>query len=468
MKTNETATVLVVDDDPAVGKVLRAILTQAGREAVHVQSVAEAAAVLRARSVDVVISDLRMPDTDGFGMLELLKQSWPDVPLIMLTAHGSVPLAVTAMRAGAADFMLKPFEREEVVATVERTLAATATRRGQPPQRHEAQARFSGTSAALAEVDSRIARAAQGTATVLLRGESGTGKELAAKLIHQRSARHDKPFVVVDLGAIPENLMESELFGYEKGAFTGAVQRKPGRVALAEGGTLFLDEVGEIPPAMQVKLLRLLQEREYQPLGGARVARADVRFVAATHRDLEGMVASGAFREDLYYRVSVLPIHIPALRERREDIAELAALFCAAFARANGRAGLRLGAGALAELERHDWPGNVRELQNFMERSVVLSEREEIDAEDVARELGRSLEAGSRLASPPCVGDQAPVSLESSVGAAEKTAIATAIRQARGNRTLAARILGISRRSLYNKLAEHGLEELGGSSSRGA
>jgi DNA-binding NtrC family response regulator len=465
MKANEAATVLVVDDDPAVGKVLRAILTQAGREAVHARSVAEALGVLRERSVDVVISDLRMPNNDGFEMLELLKRSWPDVPLIMLTAHGSVPLAVTAMRAGAVDFMLKPFEREEVVATVERTLAASARKRGKPPQRHGTDAGFTGSSSGLAELDARIERAAQVMATVLLRGESGTGKELAAKLIHQRSARRDKPFVVVDLGATPENLMESELFGHEKGAFTGAVQRKPGRVALAEGGTLFLDEVGEIPPAMQVKLLRLLQEREYQPLGCTRVARADVRFIAATHRDLEGMVASGAFREDLYYRVSVVPIRIPPLRARREDVAALAKQFCSMLSSANGRDGLGLGAGAIAALEQHDWPGNVRELQNFVERLVVLSESEEISAEDVVRELGRSVDAASRLGGHHS--EQVPtLSLETSVGAAEKTAIATAIRQARGNRTLAARLLGISRRSLYNKLAEHGLEDLESSGSR--
>jgi len=466
MSANEKATVLVVDDDAAVGKVLRAILAQAGCEAVHAESVAQALAVLRERSVDVVISDLRMPDTDGFGMLELLKQSWPDVPLIMLTAHGSVPLAVTAMRAGAADFMLKPFEREEVVATVQRTLAATAAQRGKPPGHREAGAGFSGRSTVIAELEGRIERAAQVTATVLLRGESGTGKELAAKLIHQRSARRDKPFVVVDLGAMPDNLIESELFGYEKGAFTGAVQRKPGRVALAEGGTLFLDEVGEMPPFMQVKLLRVLQEREYQPLGGTRVARADVRFIAATHRDLETMVGGGAFREDLYYRLSVVPIHLPPLRERREDVASLAARFCESFARSNGRDGLRLGVDAVVALERHNWPGNVRELQNFMERLVVLSERQEISAQDVVRELGGSLDATRRLTGQPPPSDEPPVSLETSLGAAEKTAIATAIRQARGNRTLTARILGISRRSLYNKLAEHGLEDLGVPGSR--
>jgi DNA-binding NtrC family response regulator len=454
----EPATVLVVDDDPSVGMVLRAILAQAGCEALHAGSVEQALLVLRARSVDLIISDLRMPEVDGFGLLELLKQNWPDVPLIMLTAHGSVPVAVAAMRAGAADFMLKPFDREEVVATVQRTLDATAVqRRGPPRQRHHGSG-FVGASRVLAELEDRFTRAAQGMATVLLRGESGTGKELAAKLIHQRSARRDKPFVVVDLGAIPENLMESELFGHEKGAFTGALQRKPGRVALAEGGTLFLDEVGEIPPAMQVKLLRLLQEKEYQPLGGTRTARADVRFIAATHRNLEDMIASGAFRQDLYYRVSVVPIRIPPLRERREDITPLAEHFCELFARANERDGLRFDAGGLALLTAQTWPGNVRELQNFVERLVVLSENKTISAADIERELGRSAEAAGAPANADAA--SARLSLEHSVGKAEKTAIAVAIRQAGGNRTLAARILGISRRSLYNKIAEYALEEL--------
>ncbi len=452
----DQAKVLVVDDDPAVGKVLSAILAQAGCEALHAESTKRAIALLGTHSIDLVISDLRMPESDGFAMLEQLKQQWPEVPLIMLTAHGSVPLAVAAMRAGAADFMLKPFERQEVVATVQRVLAATATRRQAPPRLPSIGGGFVGASPAMVELQARIQRAAQGTATVLLRGQSGTGKELAAKLIHECSARRDKAFVVVDLGAIPENLMESELFGHEKGAFTGALQRKPGRVELADGGTLFLDEVGEIPIAMQVKLLRLLQEREYRPLGGTRVARADVRFIAATHRDLEAMVACGAFRQDLFYRLSVVPIELPALGSRPEDVRPLAQHFCEVFAHANGREGLRFDADALSALSAHAWPGNVRELQNFVERLVVLSERPEVSAEDVQRELGRSPTALRPAASAG--GDNPRLSLGASVGAAERTAIVTAIRQAGGNRTLAARILGISRRSLYNKLAEYRLE----------
>jgi DNA-binding NtrC family response regulator len=458
----EQATVLVVDDDPAVGKVLSAILAQAGCRALHADSAEHGLQLLRAHSIDLVISDLRMPGTDGFGMLELIKQHWPEVPMIMLTAHGTVPLAVAAMRAGAADFLLKPFEREEVVVTVQRALAATAARRSEPPRLPQLGHGFVGASPALTELDVRFERAAQGTATVLIRGESGTGKELAAKLIHERSARRDKPFVVVDLGAIPENLMESELFGHEKGAFTGALQRKPGRIELAEGGTLFLDEVGEIPLTMQVKLLRLLQEKEYRPLGGTRVARADVRFIAATHRDLEAMVASGAFRQDLYYRLSVVPIRMPPLRERAADIALLADHFCELFARANGREGMQLETAARAALCAHDWPGNVRELQNFIERLVVLSERHSICAADVDRELGREVRRRESSAHAPAgavpAAESAGFSLEASVGAAEKIAVATAIRQAGGNRTLAARILGISRRSLYNKIAEYRLE----------
>ncbi len=448
--------VLVVDDDASVGKVLSAILAQAGCESLHAESVDRALQVLRTMSIDLVISDLRMPGTDGFGMLEQLRKQWPDVPLIMLTAHGTVQIAVAAMRGGAVDFMLKPFEREEVVATVQRALDATAARRQEPPRLPQIGEGFFGSSAALAELVQRLERAASGSATVLLRGESGTGKELAAKLIHARSERAGKPFVVVDLGAIPDNLMESELFGHEKGAFTGAVQRKPGRVELAAGGTLFLDEVGETPLAMQVKLLRLLQEREYRPLGGTASRRADVRFIAATHRDLESMVADGTFRQDLYYRLSVLPIRLPPLRERPDDVVPLARHFCELFARDNQRPGLRLHPDACAALARHSWPGNVRELQNAIERLVVMSASDLVGAVDVERELSRTACEPAPARVDPRPGT--PLNLEARVQEAEREAVATAILKAGGNRTVAARILGISRRSLYNKMAEYGLD----------
>jgi two-component system response regulator AtoC len=302
---------------------------------------------------------------------------------------------------------------------------------------------------------------------VLLRGESGTGKEVAARAIHAASPRSKGPFVKVHCAALPDNLLESELFGYEKGAFTGASTRKPGRVELAQGGTLFLDEIGDVTPAVQVKLLRLLQEREYERLGGVETLKADVRFVAATHRDLEGMIKAGTFREDLFYRLSVVPIWLPPLRDRKEDVAPLARRFCADFGAANGRPGIALAPEAIALLEAQSWPGNVRQLQNFVERLVVLSEGTTLDAELVRRELSRqspfdaarSPQSGSPAIHEPAAkpSDGAGALLDVRRREAEREALESALRKAAGNRTLAARILGVSRRTLYNKLEEHRL-----------
>jgi transcriptional regulator with PAS, ATPase and Fis domain len=300
-----------------------------------------------------------------------------------------------------------------------------------------------------------VSRAAATQATVLVRGESGTGKELVARSIHERSPRHAGPFIVVNCGALPEQLLESELFGYEKGAFTGAASHKPGRVALAEGGTLFLDEIGELPGPMQVKLLRLIQMREYEPLGSTKPRLADVRFVAATHRNLEEMIRAGEFREDLYYRLNVLPIWTPPLRERHEDIPALAAHFCAAIGERDARSGLRFSPRALELMVEEVWPGNVRQLQNFVERVAIWSEAPVISEEIVRRELQRS-ESPSVLAGTAEAGD-AIGKLGDRRALAEREAVASALKHAHGNRTVAARLLGVSRRTLYNKLAEYGL-----------
>ena len=440
--------VLVVDDDAAVGVVLVGLLRQAGHEAEHVTSAGEAIARVASAPVDVVLTDLRMPGMDGMALLGAVKDRAPEVPVIMLTAHGTVERAVEAMKKGAADFLAKPFDREEVLFTVDKALRASRHASEQPAGRPaEDDVPWLGDSPAMREVASLIARAAKATSTVLIRGESGSGKEVAARAIHAASDRRSGPFVPVHCAALPENLLESELFGYEKGAFTGATSRKPGRVELADGGTLFLDEIGEISASVQVKLLRLLQEKEYQRLGGTEALSADVRFVAATHRDLDEMVEEGTFREDLFYRLDVIPIWVPPLRERAADVPPLATRFCRELSERMGRA-RTLSDDALAALTALDWPGNVRELSNFVERLVVFTDDARIEAEDVERELSRQprRRGAPKKSSGETLGDRREE--------AEREAIREALEKAGGNRTQAARLLGISRRTLYNKLAE--------------
>ena len=447
-------TVLVVDDDAAVGMVLQAILAQAGLSAEHVESGERALSRLRERPFDLVVSDVRMPGIDGLSLLAQVAEKSPETPVILMTAHGSVPLAVEAMKAGAADFVLKPFDREEILFTVRKALAKAPAQETPPPS---AKASWVSRSKGMEEVEAILRKAALGIATVLVRGESGTGKELAARSLHQMSPRRDGPFVKVHCAALPDTLLESELFGYEKGAFTGAASRKPGRVELAQGGTLFLDEIGDITPATQVKLLRLLQDREFELLGSSQSRKADVRFVAATHQPLEQRVREGTFREDLFYRLNVVPVWMPPLRERPEDIEPLAKHFCQEASQLHGGAGVTLDGAALARLRQEKWPGNVRQLQNFIERLVVLSDGQVVSESDVDRELRRSDLHEVGAGSGATAGASADASLDDHRRTAEKAALIEALNRARNNRTLAARLLGISRRTLYNKLEEHGL-----------
>jgi DNA-binding NtrC family response regulator len=452
-----TGSVLVVDDDAAVGTVLGALLEQAGMSATHVGSGEAALRVLEQRSWDVVVTDLRMPGIDGMDLLARIGERWPETPVVVLTAHGDVPLAVEAMRRGAAEFLLKPFDREQIVFAVRKALVAASHAAAKPASAPDPRAPVVSGSPATREVNDLLARAAKSVATVLIRGESGTGKELAARAIHDQSPRRSGPFVVIHCAALPDALLESELFGYEKGAFTGAACRKPGRVELADGGTLLLDEIGDVPLHMQVKLLRVLQERAFERVGGTQTIHVDVRFVAATHQDLDAMVRARTFREDLYYRLSVIPIHMPPLRERPEDVAPLVERFVARFCDANGKRGLTIDAAAVARLRRESWPGNVRQLQNFVERLVVLVDGATIGLEDVERELARSAAIRSS-AEPSPAASNAGGTLEDRRRQTEREALREALDRAHGNRTVAARILGVSRRTLYNMLSLHGLD----------
>jgi two-component system response regulator AtoC len=445
--------ILLVDDDAAITTVLGSLLKQEGLAVLSAASGAEALALLEKHPVDVMVTDLRMPGLDGMTLLRRATHASPDVPVIVLSAHGTVALAVDAMKAGAADFLTKPFDREEVLFVVKKALAAaeqseTATATPFSPL---------GCSPAMDEVRDTIRRSAASSATVLILGESGAGKEVVARAIHEASPRKDKPFIKINCAAFPDTLLESELFGYEKGAFTGANQRKPGRIELAHGGTLLLDEIGDVPLMTQVKLLRVIQAKELERLGGTQTVKVDVRFLAATHQDLPRMVESGEFRQDLYYRLDVIQLVVPPLRERPEDVELLAGHFARQAADNNGRRGIELCDDARALLVGQAWPGNVRQLENFMERLVVLSDGPKLTQKDVERELARDAARlrSSRGSVPPASEPR----LEDQRRDAERKAIVEALQRASGNRSLAARLLGISRRTLYTKLAELGLLE---------
>jgi two-component system response regulator AtoC len=437
--------ILVVDDEPDIRAVLVGLLKQAGYESRGVASGEEALEEVMKDGVELVITDLKMePKMSGLVLLEHLAQKAPEVPAIMITAFGTVANAVEAMKAGAKEFVQKPFDRDEVLVIVDRVLDAHVRGRKQPPERRSGGLE----STVMKQCRENMTRAAKSNATVLLRGENGAGKEVAAEAIHRESGRAKGPFVPVNCSAIPETLIESELFGYEPGAFTGATKRKPGLVELANGGTLFLDEIGDLQPHIQVKLLRLLaQKGEFQRLGGTRVERSDVRFICATNRNLEDLVKQGKFREDFFFRINVIPIVVPPLRERREDIAPLARRFCRTAAEENGKE-IELSPEAIAALEKQSWPGNVRELQNFVERLVVFSDGETIGLADAERELARV----PQRASGPTAG-----TLVEARNDAEKQRILDALSRAKGNRSLAARLLEISRRTLYNKMDELGI-----------
>ena len=448
-------TVLVVDDELNIRTALAKLLTQAGHTALAAEDGEQALAVLEETPADLVISDLKMVGVDGLDVLRAVKQRRPDTEVMLLTAYGTIDSAVEAMKVGAYDYLTKPVDPERLVHLVGKALEHKALRDEVRQLRERAAVREAfehivGRSLRMREVYEQVRQVAATTATVLISGESGTGKELAAHAIHNRSARKEGPFVILNCGALPETLLESELFGYERGAFTGALAMKVGRIEQADGGTLFLDEVGEMSPKTQVDFLRVVQEREVRRLGGTRPITVDVRFIAATNKDLEAAVRTGAFREDLYYRLAVVPIALPPLRDRLEDIPLLAAAFLREFCTRYARGEKYFSPAALQAMREYAWPGNVRELRNLVERLVVT-----------VRERGiRPVHLPSTILTGERPERSLTIPLGTPLHVVEEQIIRRTLGAVTANRERAAKILGISPRALHYKLRRYGVEKL--------
>lgn len=505
--------ILVADDEASIRQLFTTVLGAKGYRVTAVDSAVPARQCFVQEPVDVAVLDIRMPGQNGLDLFQELKPRYVDTAFILITAYGTVRTAIEAMKNGAFDYITKPFLIDEVEVVVERALevkrlkqelAQLKMQNGGSPEE-----RFIGQSPAVQKIFKMLGRVAPTDASVLIQGESGTGKEIVAGLLHHYSPRRSKPLIKVNCAALPEGLLESELFGYEKGAFTGAGRPKPGKLELADGGTVFLDEIGEMTPALQAKLLRVLQEREIERLGGLEARPVDIRLVAATNRNLSGMVARGEFREDLFYRLNVVNITLPPLRERSGDIPLLAEFFVQKYCRRLDKCPLFLSPEAMARLESHNWPGNVRELENVIERAVIMASgpviRPEHLADDLlaaispeagtnlpARVAGMKTPAGSAWAGGTVVrqapgksgGDAAPPgsgpgwtgeepcggvgfghgrlpTLREAVQQVERRLIGEALRRTGGNKSRTARLLEISRRALQYKMEAYGLEQEG-------
>ena len=445
---SDPATLLIADDDPGLRESLERTLTREGYRVVLASDGRAALERVQAGGVDLIVTDLKMPGLTGLELLRAAKALMPDVDVILLTAFGTVEEAVKAMKDGAYDFLTKPFRREQLIKLIDKALERRdliEQNRALKSQLEDLRAKgqMIGASPSFRRMMTLIEQIADSSATILIQGESGTGKELVARTIHERSARRNGPFVAVNCAALPESLLESELFGYEKGAFTGAGGRKEGRFELAGGGTLFLDEVADLSLVTQPKILRVLQEGEFERLGGTRSLQVDVRIVAATNQDLAGMVKEKRFREDLYYRLNVITIRVPPLRERHEDIRVLAQHYLRVYAAKNGRKLEGFTGEAVERLESYAWPGNVRELENLIERSVLLARKDRIDAEDLPEEIG-GVKRPPRDAILELVGTP--------LTEIEQRLLDETLRITGGNKTQAAKLLGIDVRTVARKL----------------
>ncbi len=449
------ATILIVEDEAKMRRLLELNLGDDGFKTLSAADAETGLKLLASEPVHLVITDLKLPGMGGIEFLQAVKRQDAAMPVVVMTAFGSVETAVEAMKAGASDYVLKPFSLAEMRMVVRKELDVSRLREENRSLREALGEKYSHAnviagSARMQEVLATVERVASTNSTVLLGGESGVGKDLLARVIHEKSRRAAGPFVKINSTAIPENLLESELFGYERGAFTGATTSKPGKFELADKGTLFLDEIGDVPPATQVKLLRVLQEREFERLGGTRTVKVDVRLIAATNRDLRAALEEGTFREDLYYRLNVVPIDIPPLRDHKEDIPGLVEMFLRRFASDSGRQVAAISREGMDLLLSHHWPGNIRELQNVIERACALAQSSKMEIGDIHLDSPRNRTASSsdRFLPEGATLDQW-----------EDEMIREALKRAGGNKSQAARLLGLSRNALRYRLSKIGIDD---------
>jgi DNA-binding NtrC family response regulator len=450
-------TILIVEDEAKMRRLLELNLGEDGFTTLSAEDAEAGLKLLRENVVDLVVTDLKLPGMNGLEFLQAIKRQNAALPVVVMTAFGTVETAVEAMKAGASDYVLKPFSLSEMRMVIRKELDVRNLREENRSLREALGKRYVhpnvvARSVKMQEVLATVERVAPTNSTVLLGGESGVGKDLIARAIHEKSRRASGPFIKINSSAIPENLLESELFGYEKGAFTGANASKPGKFELADKGTLFLDEIGDVPPAIQVKLLRVLQEREFERLGGTRTVKVDVRLIAATNRDLREALEQGTFREDLYYRLNVVPIDIAPLRQRKEDIPDLVNLFISRFAGDSGKQVKSISPEAMQILVSYHWPGNVRELQNIIERACALAKGTVLEVGDIHLDVRPAKAANG-------AGGFLPEGM--TLEHWEDEMIREALRRANGNKSQAARLLGLSRNALRYRLSKIGIADEG-------
>jgi DNA-binding NtrC family response regulator len=450
-------TILIVEDEAKMRRLLELNLVEDGHKTLSAGDAETGLKLLRENGIDLVLTDLKLPGMNGLEFLQAVKRQSAAMPVVVMTAFGSVETAVDAMKAGASDYVVKPFSLSEMRMVIRKELDVHNLREENRSLREALGKKFAhpnivARSVKMQEVLATVERVAPTNSTVLLGGESGVGKDLIARAIHEKSRRAAGPFIKINSTAIPENLLESELFGYERGAFTGAITSKPGKFELADKGTLFLDEIGDVPPAIQVKLLRVLQEREFERLGGTKTIKVDVRLIAATNRDLREALEQGTFREDLYYRLNVVPIDIAPLRQRKEDIPELVNLFITRFAGDSGKPVESITPQAMHILVNYHWPGNVRELQNIIERACALAKGTVLTVDDIHLDVRPSKAANGTSNFLP-----EGMTLEHW----EDEMIREALRRANGNKSQAARLLGLSRNALRYRLSKIGIADEG-------